>query len=50
MQDELKFTLDFEFADTPFSTSYELVGRPQSEELLWINEFLIHNSGDPELS
>lgn len=36
----LSFALDTTWADTPFSTSYEPIRRPHTDQYLWINQFL----------
>ena len=37
---DLNFNIDFTYADSPVSTSYEPITHPQTEESLWINDFL----------
>ncbi|MCL2305342.1 MAG: hypothetical protein FWC43_08375, partial [Planctomycetaceae bacterium] len=39
-QIKLTFTLDVTWAENPFSTSYEPINRPHTDESLWIGEFL----------
>lgn len=41
----LSFSTDFTNADSPFSTSYEPINRPSSEQDLWIDEFLAAHGG-----
>lgn len=36
----LSFSLDTTWATTPFSTSYEPIRRPHTDQYLWINQFL----------
>ena len=36
----LNFTTDFTYADSPVPTGYEPINRPQSDQGLWINDFL----------
>jgi len=46
--DDLDFHVDFTYADSPVATGYEPIGRPQSDEGLWIDSFLNqvgYNSG-----
>jgi len=36
----LNFTTDFTYADSPVPTGYEPINRPQSDQELWIDDFL----------
>lgn len=36
---ELNFTFDYQFADTPFSSSYEPITRPSQDVAIWVEEF-----------
>ncbi len=38
---DLKFNIDFTYADNPFSTKYEPISRGAMSDYLWINEFLV---------
>lgn len=38
---DLKFTIDFTYADNPFSTKYEPISRGAMSDYLWINEYLV---------
>ncbi|MGE4563713.1 MAG: hypothetical protein AB7F32_02490 [Victivallaceae bacterium] len=38
---DLKFIIDFTYADNPFSTRYEPISRGAMSDYLWINEYLV---------
>ncbi|MGN1064630.1 MAG: hypothetical protein ACI4QC_04400, partial [Thermoguttaceae bacterium] len=39
---DLTFTVDYQYATTPFETSYEPISRDHNAESLWVGEFLTH--------